>query len=67
MCNFMGKINTVGGWHANGGKLKIYGPKLDTWEERAEMSVRRIDVAFSVFCGKLVVTGGCSRDDRKHS
>ena len=64
ICNFMGKINIVGGWHAGGEKLKIYDPKSDTSEKRAEMSVRRIDVAFSVFCGKLVVTGGCSRDDR---
>ena len=29
------------------------------------MSVHKSDVAFSVFCGKLVVTGGCIRDQRQ--
>ena len=61
ICNFMGKINIIGGWHANGRRLTIYDPELDTWEERAEMSVNKINVAFSVFCGKLVVTGGFIR------
>ena len=65
ICNFMGKINIVGGFHAKGRRLTIYDPNLDTWEERAEMSVNKIEVGVSVFCGKLVVTGGSIRDQRQ--
>ena len=47
------KINIVGG-----GRLTIYDPNSNTWEQRAEKSVHRISAAMTVFCGKVVVSGG---------
>ena len=59
-CSFMGKVYIIG--RADVSRCcTTFDPKTNTWEEKPKMRVNRIGPACTVFCGKIVVSGGRER------